>query len=73
MARVEFVEDFDYIPSLAPRSLVAYKRGMVETVRRECADQAIGQGKAVELKPKGKNDDEEVPEPDHHRARKAEP
>lgn len=49
MARVRFTADFDYRPTKV--STIAYKKGMVETVRRECADQAVAEGKAVELKP----------------------
>lgn len=74
MARVEFVDDYDYQPSVSPRSLVAYKRGYIGTVRRECCDRAVAVGKAVELPPKARPaDDEAISEPDHHRARKAEP
>lgn len=69
MARVEFTDDFDYRPSIAPRSLVAYKKGMTVTVRRECADQATAQGKAIELE-QGCRPDEEVSEPHRRRARK---
>lgn len=72
MAHVEFTDDFDYRPTLARRSLVAYKRGWRGTVRRECADQAVAAGKAIELKVEPKSD-EEVPEQDRHRARKAGP
>lgn len=59
MARVRFFKDFDYRPT--GNSLTAYIAGMEETVKRECADQAIAEGKAVELpaatrgKPNGEN------------------
>lgn len=47
MARVRFTDDFDYKPT--PTSTIAYKAGMELTVRRECADQAVAAGKAVDL------------------------
>jgi len=74
MARVEFVSDYDYQPSAAPRSLIAYKAGYIGTVRRECCDRAVAAGKAVELPQEGKSiDDEALPKPDRHRARKTKP
>jgi hypothetical protein len=51
MARVRFTDDFDYRPT-AMRT-IAYKKGMELTVKRECADQAIADGKATELPPRG--------------------
>lgn len=48
MARVRFTHDFDYRPT--PLSTIAYKAGMELTVRRECADQAVAEGKAKEVK-----------------------
>lgn len=50
MARVRFLEDFDFRPT--GNSLVAYLAGMEETVKRKCADEAIAQGKAVEAENK---------------------
>lgn len=74
MARVEFIDDYDYRPSIAQRSLVAYKAGYIGTVRRECCDRAVAAGKAKELPQEGKPaDDEALSKPDRHRARKAEP
>lgn len=52
MARVRFTHDFDYHPT--EQSTIGYLAGMEETVKRECADQAIAAGKAVELDGKGK-------------------
>ncbi len=49
MARVRFLDDFDYKPT--PMSTIAYKAGMEMTVKRECADEAIANGKAVEIDP----------------------
>jgi hypothetical protein len=50
MAWVRFTDDFDYEPSeMNGRSTIAYKSGMVLSVRRECADQAKFAGKATEL------------------------
>jgi hypothetical protein len=46
MARVRFSRPFDYKPK--PGVIVAYKAAAY-TVRRECADQAIAEGAAVEL------------------------
>lgn len=45
MPRVRFTADFDYKPT--PHSTVGYLAGMEETVKRECAEQAIAAGKAV--------------------------
>ena len=50
--RVRFTHDFDYKPT--DRSTIAYLAGMEETVKRECGEQAIAAGKAVEVKPTGK-------------------
>lgn len=49
MARVRFIDDFDYKPT--PMSTIAYKADMDLTVKRECADEAIAKGKAVEIDP----------------------
>lgn len=48
MARVRFKDDFDYRPTGG--KTIEYKAGMELTVRRECADEAIAAGKAVEVK-----------------------
>lgn len=42
--RVRFIADFDYSPT--KQITIAYKAGMVEFVRLECAQQAIAAGKA---------------------------
>ncbi len=47
MARVRFTRDFDYQPT--GRTTIGYLAGMEMTVRRECADQALKVGAAVEL------------------------
>lgn len=47
MPRVRFTADFDYKPT--PQSTVGYLAGMEETVKRECAEQAIAFGKAVSV------------------------
>lgn len=48
MARVRFTADFDYKPTA--QCTIGYLAGMEETVRRECAEQAIAAGKAVRVK-----------------------
>lgn len=45
--RVRFTEDFDYRPT--PGCTIAYKVGMVETVKRDCGEAAVALGKAVEV------------------------
>nr|CAD6411084.1 hypothetical protein REQ54_00833 [Rhizobium sp. Q54] len=50
--RVRFTHDYDYKPTA--QSTIGYKAGMEETVKRECGEQAIAAGKAVEVKPAGK-------------------
>jgi len=47
MPRVRFTADFDYKPTRAVT--VAYKAGMHCLVKRDCADQAIAAGKAVDF------------------------
>jgi hypothetical protein len=47
MARVRFLADHDYRPTR--RVTIAYKAGFVGTVKRDCADQAVALGKAVDL------------------------
>jgi hypothetical protein len=45
---VRFTADFDFSPAaFGGRSTTAYKAGMALNVTRECADKAIGAGKAV--------------------------
>ena len=55
MARVKFTHDFDYKPTA--QTTIAYLAGMELTVRRECADQAVTAGKAVEVQPEGRAGD----------------
>lgn len=43
--RVRFTADYDYKPT--PQSTIGYKAGMVETVKRECGEQAIAAKKAI--------------------------
>jgi hypothetical protein len=47
MTRVRFTADFDYKPTR--QTTIGYKAGMEETVKRQCAEQAIAAGKAEEL------------------------
>ncbi|OLP44151.1 hypothetical protein [Rhizobium oryziradicis] len=47
--KVRFTEDYDYKPTRA--CTIAYKAGMVETVKRACGEAAVEQGKAVEIAP----------------------
>ncbi|MCB5201890.1 hypothetical protein LH464_05280 [Neorhizobium sp. T786] len=53
--RVRFTHSFDYKPT--PQTTVGYLAGMEATVKRECAEQAIAAGKAVEVEPAGKSAD----------------
>lgn len=47
MPWVRFLSDYDFRPPEAPRRIcIAYKAGMVQFVRRVCADEAIAAGKA---------------------------
>ncbi|MCK8779082.1 hypothetical protein M0654_03690 [Rhizobium sp. NTR19] len=64
MTRVRFTADFDYKPTM--QTTIGYKAGMEETVKKECAEQAIAAGKAEEIpdagrpsegKPSGKTTD----------------
>lgn len=54
--RVRFTAPFDYTPSEEPRVLIAYSpsggadKDGEYTVRRECGEAAVAQGKAVEVK-----------------------
>ena len=59
MARVRFTADFDYRPTKS--ITIAYKTGMEETVRRDCALKAISEGKAVELIQDKENPDGKKP------------
>lgn len=45
--RIRFTADFDYSPTAT--TTVAYKSGMVQFVRLECAEQAVAAGKAQVL------------------------
>jgi hypothetical protein len=47
MARVRFTADFDYKPTKA--CTIAYRGGMEMVVKRDCAEQAIAAGKAVDI------------------------
>lgn len=38
--RVRFTDDFDYMPSGSPRVLIAYRKGMDLTVKREAGEAA---------------------------------
>ena len=49
--RVRFTENFDYRPAVYGVT-VAYKAGMVETVKRDCGEKAIAEKKAVLIRPK---------------------
>jgi hypothetical protein len=42
--RIRFIRDFDYHPT--PQVTIAYKAGMTEFVRLECAEQAVAKGAA---------------------------
>ena len=53
--RVRFTGDFDYKPT--SQCTIGYKAGMVETVKRDCGEQAIAAKKAVEVTPAGKSSD----------------
>lgn len=49
MPWVRFLADFDFRPPEKPRCHVAYKTGMVQLVRRVCAEEALAIGRAVEV------------------------
>jgi hypothetical protein len=52
MARVYFTRNFDYYPRWPSKNvLVAYRAGQSYTVKRECAEQAVGVGCGIEEKP----------------------
>lgn len=48
---IRFTADHDYTPTGDQRITIAYKAGMEETVRRECGDEAVRLGRAVEIAP----------------------
>ncbi len=45
MAKVKFIGDYDYKPVRA--TTVGYKAGWEGTVKQDCAEKAVGAGKAV--------------------------
>jgi hypothetical protein len=64
MARVRFIDDFDYKPT--SRVTVGYLAGWSGTVKRDCADQAVAAKKAERLDAKTSDDsaaDDENSEP----------
>ncbi|WP_299009940.1 hypothetical protein [uncultured Caulobacter sp.] len=50
MPWVRFTEDHDFTPAANRRTTLAYKAGTIDNVTRECAEQAIGLGRAVAVK-----------------------
>ncbi|MCC4295850.1 hypothetical protein [Brevundimonas aurantiaca] len=65
--RVRFTAPFDYTPAEEPRVLIAYspiggeEKDGEYTVRRECGEAAVAQGKAVAVKaPSRKADNAET-------------
>lgn len=59
MPKVIFNDDFDYSPvQYNGRVTMAYKAGTMHNVKQECADQAIGSGKAELIGNKGKDNAE---------------
>ncbi|MDR3512630.1 MAG: hypothetical protein P4L73_13425 [Caulobacteraceae bacterium] len=60
MARVRFLADFDWWPTTT--SVTAHKAGQELTVRRACADQAIAEGKAVEIDPPPRAPEDAAPQ-----------
>jgi hypothetical protein len=54
MARVKFLEDFDYKPT--PQVTVGYTAGWIGTVKRDCADKAVAAKKAELLDAKTASD-----------------
>lgn len=49
MARVRFLRDFPYRPSMERRTTIRYRAGYEGTVKRECAKAAIAAGAAEEV------------------------
>ena len=58
MALVLFTADFDYKPTRA--CTIAYKAGMTMTVKRDCANQAISAGKAVEVQQETQHGEDKI-------------
>lgn len=59
--KVRFIADFDYTPSGRRQVTIAYKASPATlTVKRECGEQAIAAGKAIEIK------ETETPEAPRH-------
>lgn len=54
MARVKFIEDFDYKPTA--QVTIAYPAGWSGTVKRDCAEKAVAADKAVFLDGKSTRD-----------------
>lgn len=46
---VRFTETFIFVPKADKRCAVVYKKKWTGSVRRECGERAIAQGKAVEV------------------------
>ena len=55
MARVKFIEDYDYKPTA--QVTVAYLAGWSGTVKRDCADKAVAAKKAELLDAKASDGD----------------
>lgn len=49
--KVRFLERFRYVPSLRRQVETDYPKGWSGTVKRECGEQAIQEGKALEIEP----------------------
>lgn len=49
MARVRFLHDFPYRPTLERRTTIRYRAGWEGAVKRECADAAVAAGAAEEI------------------------
>ncbi|MBO9099996.1 MULTISPECIES: hypothetical protein [unclassified Rhizobium] len=58
MARVRFIADFDYKPTQS--CTIAYKAGMMKTVKRNCAYQAISAGKAIEIQQEAQHGEDKI-------------
>lgn len=48
---VKFVADHNFTPKEDPRVSIFYRAGMVENVRRQCAEEAIALGRAKRASP----------------------
>lgn len=55
MAKVRFLQDFDWRP--APGVILAYRAGCEMTVTRRCAERAVAAGKAVKVRAKRKQEE----------------